>query len=660
MTNINIFVYLFICPLNVLYILDMPCYFHDVNMKIQNKNLFIYGDKTKNGKYSLHYEEYLYEISKVYYNIILKNNKEIRNTQSNNYDLIWNNNNSSNNGYQLKEVHIKEDKMHLFYEKEANKVEIIVNKINDVTNYFDLFKNWCIYKLNDKDYTLLKNSTDNSKELIINSYYIYMYLMFFSLCIYLEKGLFITFPSLRKYELIITIFIVFIPLIFFLFFYFYFSALKILTTYIVLYISFFAFYLKKEKIKIKDIYFKKMKDTKNNKYCYKSLTNFRLMNMCATYMCIFAVDFFFFPKHFAKSAYYGNTLMDIGIGTCIISSAYSFKKTKFEYIRDHKKIIELKNIILFILGISRLIAIRIFNYKYNLTEYGVDWNFFLTLFSTFVISNFFFVILKKIRNIFVFSCISIFLYELFIYYFNIHDYLLLESERTNIFSSNKEGLFNIIGSVNLFLFSFIIGQYILNDTIPESVDESKCNIYKGEEKKKQLNLENTKKENIQFKYYHPFLYTIFNLLNNIYSFKKKYYNIYFNIKLFLMSFLFYSFHFILNSFEIYSVRILCNANYIFITSSVCLFAIAMGYLLEILLIENMNINILDKLNSITLEIFLFCNILVGIFNIFLKPLLYPLIFGIIILILYTYLFMIFTYYLPLYPKKKKIMNNKQE
>ncbi|CRH00980.1 GPI-anchored wall transfer protein 1, putative [Plasmodium relictum] len=648
MTNINIFVYLFICPINLLYILDTPCYIHNLNKKIKNKNLFIYGDKIKNGKYSLHYEEYVYEVSKVYYDIILKNKKQIRNNQENNYDLIKN-----NNDYQLKEVRSDKDKIHLFYEKEKNKVEIQIDKINNVANYLDLFKNGCIYKLNDKDYTLLKNVKDSSKETMLNSYYIYIYIMFFSLCIYLEKSLFIAFPLLRKYDIIITLFIIFIPIIFFLFFYFYISTLKILVIHICLYVLFFAYYLKKKKIKIEEIYNRKMVNTKNDNYhSYTYKANFRLTNICIINICIFAVDFFFFPKHFTKSAYYGNTLMDVGIGNCIISSAYSFKKKKFESIRDHKKIIELKHIILFVLGISRLIAIRLFNYKHNVTEYGVDWNFYLTLFSTFVISNIFFVILKKVKTVFIFSCISIFLFEIFIHYFNIRSYLLLQQNRTNIFSSNKEGLFNTIGSINLFLISFAIGQYVIDDDIfPRSTNKKIYNIY-GKEEKKQINLKNTKKENTKYEHQYYLLYIIYNFLNHIYLFKKKYYNIYFNIKLFLMSLLFYSFHFILNSFGIYSVRILCNANYIFITLSISLFAAGMSYSIELMLMENININILDKLNNNSLQTFLFCNILVGIFNILFKSLLYPLILAIAILILYTFLFLIFTYYLPFYSKTR--------
>ncbi|SBS97134.1 GPI-anchored wall transfer protein 1, putative (GWT1), partial [Plasmodium malariae] len=67
----------------------------------RNKNTFSYGNKRKSGKYSLHYEEYLYDMGKSYFEIILKNKKDIRKMQEANYDIIMEHYSSNRNEYEL-------------------------------------------------------------------------------------------------------------------------------------------------------------------------------------------------------------------------------------------------------------------------------------------------------------------------------------------------------------------------------------------------------------------------------------------------------------------------------------------------------------------------------------------------------------------------------
>ncbi|VWU53021.1 GPI-anchored wall transfer protein 1, putative, partial [Hepatocystis sp. ex Piliocolobus tephrosceles] len=393
------------------------------------------------------------------------------------------------------------------------------------------------------------------------------------------------------------------------------------------------------------------------------------------YLCIFAVDFFFFPRHFSKSDYYGNTLMDIGIGCCITESAFRIKQQKIEYIKKKKIVIELKHVILFVLGISRFVSIKMFNYSYSLTEYGIHWNAFLTLLFTFLLSNFFFIILKNKKYIFIFSCFSIVLYELFISYFDIHTYLLSKSDRTNFWNSNKEGLFNVIGSTNLFLFSYSIWNTVnkenqSNKTYKEGVTVDKNKIVKKVvhndinqtivitetntmiENRTQVN----NKPNICKSYLSQSIFICYYYY--FYMMKKKiYYYIYPCLKLFFLSFIFYCFHYILNYFNMYSVRVLSNANYIFIISSIAYFSSAISILIELLLIENVNIKILQQISGNTMIIFLFCNLTMGLFNILFQPLLYPNILAFIILILYTLLFLIFASFLP-YKKQQEHVKQK--
>ncbi|EWC89879.1 hypothetical protein PFNF54_01457 [Plasmodium falciparum NF54] len=753
MSNMNILAYLLICPFNLIYIFDLPSYIPELNKKLENDEVFIYGKEIRKNEsaYSLHYEKYLYELSRRYYEIILKYNKELGVNQEKEYNLIISreidkkkkkqknstqgeyNNDDDNNwklfqiyekeeprSYELIRVEIYKKDILLIYKNEKTKssIKFIIKKRKDIKNYFSLCYQNCINKLDKNDYNILKSTINNSKENIINSAYIYI-----------KKFIFIL-------SYIIT---------------------KLICSCLVLYVTFQLIYYTQEEIdeKKKKIHDKKDEShDKNEDITYpvqyniendlwyssknvdikmysssnkgeeyiiqNTLKHFRLMNMCMTYICIFAVDFYFFPNHFCKSYYYGNTLMDIGIGASISSSAYSQEIKKFTYIKEKKRIIELKHIVLFILGISRFIGIYLFNYNYNISEYGIHWNFFLTLCTTFLISNICFILLKRIRYIFLFSIISIILFEIAIYYFDLHNYILLKNDRLNFFSSNKEGLFNIIGSVNLYLFSFSLFKYltkqrtyITTSNIPKNKKDMNNSMYSKngnhtnsninnrnhkivirnnhinkyeqdntnkyinkqinnnknkldeEEKLKKLKKLKNKKKNLKkkIKYYLLYLQYIINI------YKEEYYTIYYNIKLIISSFIFYLLHIILNLYKNYSVRILCNANYIFLITSLGLFSCALSFSLEDILLRykkykiNIDITVLDKINKNTLIVFLFSNILVGMFNILFQTLLLPLIFVIPILVFYSFLILLFTKCLPpsiRHPKKKTHHEEKQK
>ena len=49
------------------------------------------------------------------------------------------------------------------------------------------------------------------------------------------------------------------------------------------------------------------------------------LNVLMTCICILAVDFRVFPRSFAKTETFGVSLMDVGVGTYIISSALTSK-----------------------------------------------------------------------------------------------------------------------------------------------------------------------------------------------------------------------------------------------------------------------------------------------------------------------------------------------
>ncbi|CXI80015.1 GPI-anchored wall transfer protein 1, putative [Plasmodium berghei] len=678
MKKINLISYLFSCPLNVTHILDPVFYMHEINKNANNNNyLFTYYNKNMNNEIeALYNDKHLHEVSQIFFQLSQKYKSYFEKKGKGELNIVDISKNNNDDRYKFKGININEKEIYFLYEivktKEIEKIRI--NESNKVSNYLNLLKNdSCVYKLNTIEYNKIKNMVNHSNDIVLNTYYIYLLLLFFSLCIYIEKSLFIIFPILRKWEIIMTLFIILIPSIIYLFLFFYFTITNVISLYIFFYFLFYAFTHKwknKNKLKADDKVHPSKVDFMENKRksdnTYNCLIHTRVINMCITCLCIFAVDFFFFPKHFKKSAYYGNTLMDLGIGACITTSAYSYKKKDkkvdinsgskqydednitneraVKYIQKNNDILKfiIKYFTLFILGIGRFFAITFFNYNYSITEYGIHWNFFLTLFFLLIITNIIFNILKnKKKRIFIFSCISIAIYELFIHIFDIHSYILLKEERNTFFEANKEGIFNLIGSINLYTFSYSFWNIFIVDYSEEQEKKAMQNIVKNCE------IEKKNKENLHEK-------SVFNnkICNDLRFSKDKYYSIYLNIKLFFFAFIFYILHWTLNKYEKYSVRVLCNANYIFIISSISMFMASLSYIIEQIITEQININILDKINSNTLTIFLFCNITLGIFNILFQSLLYPLVLAIFILILYSLFFLIFANFLPIYSRRK--------
>ncbi|KJP86999.1 hypothetical protein AK88_03398 [Plasmodium fragile] len=627
MTHVNLLVYLLMCPFNVRHMLDAPSFPFRLGSKIAKGETFMYGETGRENlrSYSPRYDEmYMFELAKIYYQIVLKYKKNIRQGQEENYDLVVSSFEKEANmmGISLQTVRVTTDFVYLLYQnvQNENEIEVKVKKGGEISTYMDLLSvESCLYKLNADDYNLMKRVSDHSKPIMISTYHIYILLTVFSLCTYVEKSLLIEFPALKKYHIFVTLCLVFCPIISYLFFfYIYMSIFRVLLIYVLFYALFWTLFGRRggERVGKQSGYSIKQRDNNPQEQLHtqeerrrKCLVHMRLANLCITYICIFAVDFYFFPRQFSKSFFYGNTLMDLGVGGCITSSAYSLNSNKLLLHSGNCKgrIIDWKYFILFCLGIARYIAVKLFNYNYSLTEYGMHWNFFLTLFFTLLICNALLTLIKGVRKIFLLSCVGIFVYEFFIWHLDITSYLLADdTERTHFFSLNREGLMNVIGSINLYLFSFSLWNgYVLKD----EVQNGKKGQWEG-----------------------------YGQLSPIYL----------TLKLFAMSLLFHLLHLLLNYYHNYSVRILCNANYICVVSSVSLFAAALSYLVEAVLLreKTTTIPVMQKMNRHTLAVFLFCNITMGTFNLLFQSLLFPLFFACIILVVYSYGMLLFASLLP--------------
>ena len=113
---------------------------------------------------------------------------------------------------------------------------------------------------------------------------------------------------------------------------------------------------------------------------------FRAYVLIATSISILAVDFVIFPQRFAKTETYGSGIMDVGVGAFVISHAIVSKEARGVLPSDIALISGLfkslkSSFPLLVLGIARFISVKGTGYQEHVSEYGIHWNFFFTLFA---------------------------------------------------------------------------------------------------------------------------------------------------------------------------------------------------------------------------------------------------------------------------------------
>lgn len=71
--------------------------------------------------------------------------------------------------------------------------------------------------------------------------------------------------------------------------------------------------------------------------------------------------------------------MDVGVGLFIFSNGIIVKPSVSTFSKKKFQKLLVGCLPLFILGFSRLVVTKEINYQEHVTEYGVHWNFFITL-----------------------------------------------------------------------------------------------------------------------------------------------------------------------------------------------------------------------------------------------------------------------------------------
>lgn len=186
-----------------------------------------------------------------------------------------------------------------------------------------------------------------------------------------------------------------------------------------------------------------------------------------TSICILAVDFRCFPRSLAKTETFGFGLMDTGVGLFVYSNAIIANEIKQIGQENAKKIaikkLLMQNVPLLALGLMRFFVINELDYQQHVSEYGVHWNFFLTLAVTKIIGTILLQFIPSTEHLKYVAILLLVGHET-ILQLGLSHYVLGDVPRTSFLAANREGLASILGYVGLYLLSVHVGSILKNET----------------------------------------------------------------------------------------------------------------------------------------------------------------------------------------------------
>ncbi|KAH9173899.1 GWT1-domain-containing protein [Lactarius sanguifluus] len=196
-----------------------------------------------------------------------------------------------------------------------------------------------------------------------------------------------------------------------------------------------------------------------------ALSTYRAHMMLVTILAILAVDFPVFPRALAKCETYGVSLMDMGVGAFVFSqgivSAIPLVKAPVHArtpLTSEIASVVVKCAPVLALGLVRVVLVKGTQYPEHVTEYGVHWNFFLTL------------ALVPVLRVFLhplFTTVPISLLGLLValaHQLSLSAGLtsyVLDAPRESLISANKEGLVSLTGYLAIHLLGLSTGTLVI-------------------------------------------------------------------------------------------------------------------------------------------------------------------------------------------------------
>ncbi|KAF3706672.1 Phosphatidylinositol-glycan biosynthesis class W protein [Channa argus] len=195
------------------------------------------------------------------------------------------------------------------------------------------------------------------------------------------------------------------------------------------------------------------------------VTLFRVFVNVKTAISILAVDFSVFPRRYAKTETYGTGVMDFGVGAFVFANALVCPEARRKSISGSTMNHITKQLVsvwpLVVLGMGRLVSVKMADYHEHVTEYGVHWNFFFTLAIVRVVASILLLVLPT-NQIVVFALLICGLYQFSLETSGLKDFIIHNNDREKDFMhANKEGIFSVVGYVTIYLAGVQVGLYVM-------------------------------------------------------------------------------------------------------------------------------------------------------------------------------------------------------
>lgn len=199
------------------------------------------------------------------------------------------------------------------------------------------------------------------------------------------------------------------------------------------------------------------------------LSNYKAIIQVTTSFCILAVDFEIFPRRFAKAEVYGIGCMDLGVGAFIFSMALTSApaRGRQRFVLGYILKTVTSSIVLILLGSARVAIVKLSHYQEHITEYGIHWNFFITLAIVRIINVFILYMLPWFRRQFgylLLSFVGIISYQFALSRGGLERVVQRgidgDDSRHSLFDANREGIISCIGYLSLYYFGLFMGSQL--------------------------------------------------------------------------------------------------------------------------------------------------------------------------------------------------------
>ncbi|KAJ3996219.1 GWT1-domain-containing protein [Lentinula boryana] len=195
-----------------------------------------------------------------------------------------------------------------------------------------------------------------------------------------------------------------------------------------------------------------------------SLTIYRAHMLLITCLAILAVDFPVFPRSLVKCETYGVSLMDIGVGSFVfsggIASAMPLIKTPSHLAAPLiPKMLRAmrKSLPIILLGIVRVLLVKGTEYPEHVSEYGVHWNFFITLALVPIMEVLLHPMMIRVSVTAIGIVVAI-IQQLLLSKYSLY---VLNAPRVDLISANKEGIVSLPGYFAIHLLGLTTGLLLL-------------------------------------------------------------------------------------------------------------------------------------------------------------------------------------------------------